>query len=111
MDIVYSSLERRPTADPVPVSEVAEAVDALRAHAAPGDGLEHVSALPAPDRLDLLFYLLAPGSALALVPDPVQRTAALLARCHRDSPLLNHRYLPPVPRSDPGQCPPAEPAP
>ena len=111
MDIVYTSLERRPAVNPDPVGEVAEAVDALWAHAAPGDGLEHASALPAPGRLDLLLYLLTPDPGPPCMPDPVQRAATLLARCHRDSPLLHHRYLPPVPRSDPGQCPSQAPAP
>lgn len=105
MDIVYTSLERRPAVSPDPVGEVAEAIDALWAHAEPGDGLEHASAQPAPDRLDLLLYLLTPDPALPCMPDPVQRATALVVRCHRNSPVLNHRYLPPAPPSDPDQRP------
>ena len=112
MDIVYTSLHRRPAVDADPVVEVAEAVDALWAHTVPGDGLEHASALPTPERLDLLLYLLTPDPAHSRVPDPVQRAASLLARCYRSSPALNHRYLPPpVPGGDPVQAPPQQPAP
>ena len=111
MDIVYTSLDRRPAVDPDPVGEVAEAVDALWAHAVPGDGLEHASVLPTPERLDLLLFLLTPDPALPGVPDSVQRAASLLARCYRGSPVLTHRYLPPVPGGAPAPAPPPQAAP
>lgn len=100
MDIIYTSLERRPEVGPAPASEVAEAVDALWAHATAHDGLEHASGHAEPDRIDLLLYLLTPQATAPLAPDAAQRAAALIARCHHDSPLLNHRYLPPVPRDE-----------
>lgn len=76
-------------------SECADAVDALWAHAHPDDGLQHVSALPEAGRIDLLLYLTtrdAPG-----VPSALRRAHTLIARSHRQSPLLHRRYLPPEP--------------
>ncbi len=95
MDVVYTSLERRPAVGPAPVGEVAEAVDALWAHTTPDDGLEHASGRVEPDRIDLLLYLLSATPPAA--SDAVRRAAELLARSHRNSPLLHHRYLPPPP--------------
>ncbi len=97
MDIVYTSLDRRPSATPAPVGEVADAIDALWAHITPDDGLEHASGTPGANRIDLLLYLLPTPTGPAPEPDPVHRATQLLARCHRASPLLHHRYLPPVP--------------
>jgi len=107
MDIVYTSLDRRPTTDPPPADELteaaraaeaAEAVNALWAHAVPADGLEHASAEAGPDRLDLLLYLLPPDPTRPTAPGATHRAAALLARSHQASPLLRRRYLPPPPR-------------
>ncbi|WP_369185312.1 hypothetical protein [Streptomyces sp. Y1] len=58
MEVVHASLKRRHPGTAAPENEAAEAVDALWAHAEPADGLQHASALPAPDRIDLLLYLL-----------------------------------------------------
>ncbi|AUG78668.1 hypothetical protein CFP65_3894 [Kitasatospora sp. MMS16-BH015] len=109
MDLVYASLDRRPAvAAPDPATEAAEAVQALLAHSTLADGLEHATALPSPSRLDLLLYLLTPG-AESLRPEgsggrdnqaAAHRATHLLARCHAASPLLRHRYLPPVPFPD-----------
>ncbi|CAM5546502.1 hypothetical protein KAURM247S_06082 [Kitasatospora aureofaciens] len=100
MEIVYASLRRRQPGDTAAeVNEAAETVDALWAHAEPGDGLQHASALPASDRIDLLLYLLtrdAPGQ-----PDAVSRAHHLICRSHRTSPLLHRCYLPPEPPESP----------
>ncbi|MEY9965917.1 hypothetical protein ABIA33_003967 [Streptacidiphilus sp. MAP12-16] len=95
MDIVYTSLDRRPAVDQAPVGEVAEVIDALWAHATPDDRLEHASGRPEPDRIDLLLFLRTPDD-----PDPdgaQRRAAALVYRSHLASPLLQRRYLPPPP--------------
>lgn len=97
MGIVYTRLERRPLVAPAPVGEIDEAVQALLAHATPDDGLEHASGRIGPNRIDLLLYLLPPSRPELVAVDASQRAADLLARSHRSSPLLNHRYLPPAP--------------
>ncbi|KJS61009.1 hypothetical protein [Streptomyces rubellomurinus] len=101
MEIVHASLKRRHPASAARENEAAEAVDALWAHAEPADGLQHASALPAPDRLDLLLYLLTqdtPGQG-----DAVSRAHRLITRSHRTSPLLRHSYLPLDPRAATGR--------
>ncbi|MGW4650180.1 hypothetical protein [Kitasatospora sp. NPDC004289] len=95
MDIVYTSLDHRPGTLPDSLTEVPEALDALWAHATPEDGLEHASARSEPGRLDLLLFLLPPDGAGAGAT--TCRAAALVARSYRNSPVLNRRYLPPVP--------------
>ncbi|MFJ9692573.1 hypothetical protein [Kitasatospora sp. NPDC101183] len=97
MDIVHASLRRRPggTAE---ANEAAQAVDALWAHAEPGDGLQHAYAEPADDRIDLLLYLLGRDpSDRPDRPDAVRRAYGLIARSHRSSPALHRGYLPPRP--------------
>lgn len=92
MELVLASLKRRLPTEAAQENEAAEAVDALWAHAEPADGLQHATALPAPDRLDLLLYLLtqdAPGQ-----PDAVSRAHRLITRSQRTSPLLRRGYLP-----------------
>ena len=108
LDIVYASLDRRSSPDTDPAGEVAEAIDALWAHATPADGLEHASGRAQSHRLDLLLYLLTPDPAAA-TPCASQRAAALLAHCHQASPLLRRRYLPPAPPvpAPPAPAPPA----
>ncbi|MFE4972753.1 hypothetical protein ACFRAR_11625 [Kitasatospora sp. NPDC056651] len=104
MEIVYASLKRRQPAAAAGATgeaEAAEAVDALWAHAEPADGLQHASAQPAGDRIDLLLYLLSrdPFDPLGRL-DPaaaVFRAHGLIARSHRTSPTLRRRYLPPEP--------------
>ncbi|MFJ9697181.1 hypothetical protein [Kitasatospora sp. NPDC101183] len=94
MEIVYASLRRRPGGT-AGANEAAEVVDALWAHALPGDGLQHASTLPADDRIDLLVYLLSRDPSDR--PDAVGRAHDLIARSHRTSPLLRRCYLPPEP--------------
>ncbi|MFE5585324.1 hypothetical protein [Kitasatospora sp. NPDC056531] len=95
MDIVHASLKRRQPGATAEASEAAEAVDALWAHAEPADGLQHASAQPASDRIDLLLYLLSRDPSDR--PDAVGRAHSLISRCHRTSPLLHRSYLPPEP--------------
>lgn len=95
MDIVYASLTRRSTGGEPPPGETAEVLGALWAHATPDDGLEHATARPEPDRVDLLLYLLTRPSSD--VRGPLHRAEALLSRSHQASPLLGNRYLPPHP--------------
>ncbi|WP_031068507.1 hypothetical protein [Streptomyces sp. NRRL WC-3742] len=96
MDIVYTSLiPRQPGHHVHEPTAGAEIVDALWAHALPGDGLEHVNARPEPDRVDLLLYLRTPDSPDA--PAALQRAHDLIVRSHRTSPRLNRHYLPPEP--------------
>ncbi|MGA5823221.1 hypothetical protein ACPC54_35825 [Kitasatospora sp. NPDC094028] len=95
MEIVHASLKRRQpvaAARENEAAEAAEAVDALWAHAEPADGLQHASALPAPDRIDLLLYLLTRDTPDE--SDAVSRAHRLITRSHRTSPLLRHGYLP-----------------
>ena len=99
VDIVYTSLDRRPAIRPAPAGEVAEVLDALWAHTTPDDGLEHVSGNAEPDRINLLLFLLPPDTDHAAA-DAAHRAARLLARCHQASPLLQHRYLTPPPVAD-----------
>ncbi|MEV7021667.1 hypothetical protein [Kitasatospora sp. NPDC093558] len=95
MDIVYASLKRRHPGAAAEANEAAEAVDALWAHAQPADGLQHASAQPTYDRIDLLLYLLSRDPSDQ--PDAVGRAHSLISRSHRTSPLLSHRYLSPEP--------------
>ncbi|MEU9129615.1 hypothetical protein AB0D08_16160 [Kitasatospora sp. NPDC048540] len=95
MEAAYASLIHRRSGEPVPSDERAEIVDVLWAHALSDDGLQHVSARPAPGRIDLLLYFL--GRSCAGDPDAVERAHALISRSHRASPWLNRRYLPPEP--------------
>ncbi len=95
MDIVYASLDRRPAAGQAPEGEVAEVIDVLWAHATPEDRLEHAGGHAEPDRIDLMLFLRTSDN-----PDDggaERRAAALLHRSHLGSPLLRHRYLPPLP--------------
>ncbi|NUS12134.1 MAG: hypothetical protein HOY69_12145 [Streptomyces sp.] len=94
MDIVYASLHRM-SADAAADDEVPEVLDILWAHTVAADGLEHVSGRVEADRVDLLLFL-APQAPTAPL-SAGDRAAALLARCHRASPLMRHRYLPPRP--------------
>lgn len=103
MDIVYASLKRRQpaAAEASGAAEAAEAVDALWAHSEPADGLQHASAQPVDDRIDLLLYLLSrdpsdPSGRLDPA-DAVCRAHGLIVRSHRTSPMLLRRYLPPEP--------------
>ncbi|MFE3878040.1 hypothetical protein ACFXPX_27035 [Kitasatospora sp. NPDC059146] len=102
MDIVYASLKRRQpaaVAGATGAAEAAEAVDALWAHAEPADGLQHASAQPADDRIDLLLYLLSrgPSDPPGQLDPAAVRAYGLIARSHRTSPTLLQRYLPPEP--------------
>ncbi|MFK0258246.1 hypothetical protein [Streptomyces sp. NPDC090445] len=99
MDFVYASLHRRQPAEAAPAAEAAEVVDALWAHALPGDGLQHVSARAEPDRVDVLLYLLSTDSPDAL--DGVDRAHTLITRSRQTSSVLRRRYLPPEPSSAP----------
>ncbi|MFE5586977.1 hypothetical protein [Kitasatospora sp. NPDC056531] len=95
MEIIYASLTARQSEDGVQSNREAEIVDALWAHSAPGDGLQHVNARPESGRVDLLLYLLTLDSPDA--PSALQRAHALIARSHQASPWLNRRYLSPEP--------------
>jgi hypothetical protein len=97
MDIVYTALQRRLTSDPIPPGEVAEVIDALWAHSAPEDGLEHASGRAGADRIDLMLYLLGPDPSRPAGPGAAHRAAALLTRCHQASPVLRRHYLAPAP--------------
>ncbi|GAA1987550.1 hypothetical protein [Kitasatospora viridis] len=100
MDIVYSSLIRRAGAAPEVIAqeaELASVLGALWAHSQPGDGLEHASGQVEGDRIDLLVYLREGVAASRTDSTAPLRVAALLRRCHQNSPLLNARYLPPDP--------------
>ncbi|AUY48327.1 hypothetical protein [Streptomyces sp. CB01881] len=70
-------------------------VDALWAHAEPADGLQHASAQPTYDWIDLLVYLLSRDPSDQ--PDAVGRAQSLISRSYRTSPLLRRCYLPPEP--------------
>jgi hypothetical protein len=95
MDIVYASLKRRrPEAEPGGVGEVAEALDALWAHATPEDGLQHASGRAEDDRVDLLLYFLTRDPAHPDARSAVGRVEDLLHRAYQNSPLLSLRYLP-----------------
>ncbi|MHA6761545.1 hypothetical protein [Streptacidiphilus sp. PAMC 29251] len=96
MDIIYTSLERRDPAAPDPVNEVAEVLDALWAHATAEDGLEYAGGNAGPGRLDLLLFLLTPPPDRPPATAAIHRAAQLLNRCHRASPMVRHRYLPPA---------------
>ncbi|MFB7668488.1 hypothetical protein ACFC1R_31965 [Kitasatospora sp. NPDC056138] len=96
MEIVYASLRRRHPGEATETNEAAEAVDALWAHADPSDGLQHASAQSAPDRIDLLLYMLSRDRSDQ--PDAVHRAHSLIYRSHRTSPLLRRCYLPPEPQ-------------
>ncbi|WP_030463927.1 hypothetical protein [Kitasatospora sp. NRRL B-11411] len=100
MDVVHTGLERRRTAPVAAATEEAEAVDALWAHADPGDGLEHITARSCADRIDfLLFYLSrTPGRP----SDAADRAHLLITAAHRASPLLRQRYLPLEPSTSAG---------
>ncbi|QMU73441.1 hypothetical protein [Streptacidiphilus sp. P02-A3a] len=99
MDIIYASLERRPTAASPPADEVAEVVDVLWAHAVTEDRLEFAGGRARPERLDLLLFLLPPAPGTPPELASVQRVGRLLDRCHHASPTVRHRYLPPAPPS------------
>ena len=105
MDIIHASLERRPTAAPPPADEVAEVVDALWAHAVTEDGLEFAGGKARLERLDLLLFLLPPSPDNPADGASVLRVAQLLIRCHRASPAVRHRYLPPAPPARPADPP------
>lgn len=96
MDIVYTSLRRRPATPSQPAGEVAEVLGILWAHATPEDGLEHITASLNDDRVDLLMYLLPSDPTTPTAHRPLHRAAALLDRSHRASPVLHRRYLPPA---------------
>ncbi len=97
MDIIHTSLPRRPTAGLPPPGEAAEVLDALWAHAIPDDGLEHASCRAQSDRVDLLLYLLTRPVSVSDAHTPHYRAEALLTRSCLASPLLRSRYLPPHP--------------
>ena len=101
MDIVYTSLQRRPAAQPQPAGEVAEVLGILWAHTTPEDGLEHICGSLDSDRVDLLMYLLPSDPTAHTAHGPLRRAAALLARSHHASPALHRRYLPPPGTPDP----------
>ncbi|MFD7639825.1 hypothetical protein ACFV4P_04160 [Kitasatospora sp. NPDC059795] len=98
MEIVYTSLRRRSTADPAPPGETSEVVGILWAHARPEERLQHLTARSEADRVDLLVYLLGPRPDADTADQPPLAVAHdLLARSHRASPVLHRRYLPPTP--------------
>ncbi|KDN85316.1 hypothetical protein [Kitasatospora cheerisanensis] len=97
MDVVYASLTRREPGRASP-EEAGEVVEVLWAHARPADALQHITARSESDRLDLLLYLLTRHPADG--PSTSVATAhALIARGHRNSPLLARRYHAPTPAS------------
>lgn len=98
MEIVYASLTRRQPGATLHESETAEAVDALWAHALPGDGLQHASARLERDRIDFLLYFLTLDTLTA--PGSLCRAHILITRSQQNSPGLRRRYLPPNPRVD-----------
>ncbi|MER5639945.1 hypothetical protein ABT095_23725 [Kitasatospora sp. NPDC002227] len=93
MDIVYASLVRREAEGSPRDGEAAEVVGALWAHAAPEDGIEHASVRVLVEQVVILFFL---HRAARTGGSPEGRVARLLDRCHRASPLLRSRYLPPA---------------
>ncbi|MGW2370780.1 hypothetical protein [Kitasatospora sp. NPDC001683] len=95
MDIVCASLDRRLPAEPASEGETAEVLAALWAHARPDDSLEHITARPEPDRIDLLLYFLTRPTDASSTRSPLHRAGDLLHRSHQASPLLRRRYLPP----------------
>jgi len=95
MDIVYTSLSRRPAAGLPSPGEAAEVLGALWAHAIRDDGLEHASCRAQSDRVDLLLYLLTRPAGASDARSPLHRAEALLNRSCLASPLLRNRYLPP----------------
>ncbi|WP_329447815.1 hypothetical protein OG906_33730 [Streptomyces sp. NBC_01426] len=98
MEIVYASLTRRHPGATLHGSEAAEAVDALWAHAQPGDGLQHASARLERDRIDFLLYLLTLDTPTA--PGPLCRAHILITRSQKNSLGLRRRYLTPAPHID-----------
>ena len=92
---MYASLHRRRSVDPTSPEEVAEVLGAVWAHATPLDGLEHASGRAESDRIDLLLYLLSRNPGAPDACGAVHRAVALLMRCHRASPFLWRRYVPP----------------
>lgn len=103
MEIVYASLTRRQPGEASYESEAAEVVDALWAHALPGDGLQHASARPERDRIDLLLYLMTLDAPAA--PAALCRAHALIGRSRQNSPGLRRRYLPLPPPEVPSPAP------
>ncbi|GGZ84503.1 hypothetical protein GCM10010371_50350 [Streptomyces subrutilus] len=97
MEIVYASLTRRHTGNAPHESDAARVVDALWAHALPGDGLQHASARPEHDRIDLLLYLMTKDASTA--PAALCRAHALIERSRRNSLGLRRRYLASPPHS------------
>ncbi|MFA7767974.1 hypothetical protein [Streptomyces sp. NRRL S-448] len=97
MEIVYASLTRRRPGEASHEREAAEVVDALWAHALPGDGLQHASARPEADRIDLLLYLMTLDAPTA--PTPLRRAHGLITRSQQNSLELRRRYLPPAPHT------------
>ncbi|MFE5861659.1 hypothetical protein ACFQ77_14040 [Streptomyces virginiae] len=97
MEIVYASLTLRRPGEPLHDSEAAEVVDALWAHAQPGDGLQHASARLERDRIDLLLYLMTRNAPTE--PSALCRAHTLIERSQRHSPALRRRYLPPAPHT------------
>ncbi|KJY32939.1 MULTISPECIES: hypothetical protein [unclassified Streptomyces] len=97
MDVVHASLRRRDRGA-VASQEASEVVGILWAHARPGDALQHITARPQDDRVDLLLYLLTRRTADG-PSDPVASAHTLIARGHRASPLLSRRYHPPAPET------------
>ncbi|MFJ8210453.1 hypothetical protein [Streptomyces sp. NPDC096033] len=95
MDVVYASLKRRHPGSQAQDGEAAEAVDALWAHAQPADGLQHATARPLHDRIDLLLYFLSRDPSAK--PDAVGRAHSLISRSHRTSSVLHQRYQAPEP--------------
>lgn len=108
MEIVYASLKHRRSGAAVERAEAAEAVDALWAHTEPGDGLQHVSAQPASDRVDLLLYFLSRDPFAE--PGVTSRAYRLIARSHTASPLLRRAFLPPEAPEPSEPSEPSEPA-
>lgn len=99
MDIVYASLKHRRSGTATEHAEAAEAVDALWAHTEPGDGLQHVSAQPASDRVDFLLYFLSRDPSAE--PGVTTRAHRLISRSHKASLLLRQAFLPPEPPAAP----------
>ncbi|GAA3031849.1 hypothetical protein GCM10020229_49100 [Kitasatospora albolonga] len=93
MDIVYASLVRQESGEPTSVGEASELVGALWAHALPEDGIEHASVRVLLERVVILFFL---RRADRFGGSPEGRVGRLLQRCHRASPLIRSRYLPPA---------------
>ncbi|MFE9428017.1 hypothetical protein ACFYNO_34250 [Kitasatospora sp. NPDC006697] len=97
MDLIYTSLDRRPGSFPEYPGESAEITAVLWAHATEPDRLAHVSARSEYDRVDLLFFLQTVDDAAGVLHGSEKQVWFHLNRSYEASPLLQRRFLPPVP--------------